>query len=263
MNELIPIGQLEGIAASGEAFPVDFDHAWEWAGYPRKDSALRRLKRKFKENTDYILLHHMAEQDRQEHGENLKLHHMVEFQDESNKGAASKHAGGRGKQDKYFLSIDCFLKFCLLAKTEQGEKIFSALIARLKTTGIQQIPQGGGLTEAQLSKIVMEQNRPLLERLERLESTILTSPDIQMRGLKNHLFDKIVVTENPKDYVEFNKLYHGHESYVSEPIPQDAFASVVCYLCPQIKAKRRYGGLEFIGCRLKTSHDNEKDENAF
>jgi len=53
MNDLIPIGQLEGIAASGEAFPVDFDHAWAWMGYSNKANALKRLKRAFKENTDY------------------------------------------------------------------------------------------------------------------------------------------------------------------------------------------------------------------
>jgi hypothetical protein len=41
MNELIPFAQLEIIAQSSEAFPVDFDLAWQWIGYSTKGNALR------------------------------------------------------------------------------------------------------------------------------------------------------------------------------------------------------------------------------
>jgi len=95
---------------------------------------------------------------------------IIIHMDDNQVNHGGKREGTGPSVKKYFLSIDCFLKFCLLAKTEQGEKIFSALIARFKTAGIQQTPQDGGLTEAQVSQIVMEQNRQLVERLEKLEA---------------------------------------------------------------------------------------------
>jgi len=104
----------------------------------------------------------------------------------------------------------------------------------------------------------------IMERLERMEITqqrieveVLTSQTIQMRQLKSYLFDKIVITENRKDYVEFQQLYYDHGRYVSEPIPHDAFAHLVTYLYPGIKTRRYKGGMDFTGCRLKTPHDRE------
>ena len=45
--------QIEAIAKSTEPFPVDFDEAWVWIGYTRKDNAKRALVNNFKEGVDY------------------------------------------------------------------------------------------------------------------------------------------------------------------------------------------------------------------
>jgi len=108
----------------------------------------------------------------------------------------------------------------------------------------------------------------VLERLERMEITqqrieveVLTSQTIQMRQLKSYLFDKIVITENRKDYVEFQQLYYDHGRYVSDPILRDAFAPLVTYLCPKIKVRKYKGILDFTGCWLKTPYDREKTKH--
>jgi len=76
---------------NGEQFPVDFDTAWQLAGYSRKSVAKRRLLR-FKQNTDYCT-------------EECKN-------------------GQRGRSsDLIYLSCDAFKHFCLLAETEQGDNI--------------------------------------------------------------------------------------------------------------------------------------------
>lgn len=45
--------QIEAIAKSTEPFPVDFNKAWLWIGYTRKDNAKRVLVNNFKEGLDY------------------------------------------------------------------------------------------------------------------------------------------------------------------------------------------------------------------
>jgi hypothetical protein len=43
-------------AADKKGFMLDFDDAWEWAGYSRKANAKRVLTRGFVEGTDYLSL---------------------------------------------------------------------------------------------------------------------------------------------------------------------------------------------------------------
>ncbi len=56
-NEKISIKEMiENALLSKEKFPVDFNNFWQWAGYSRKDSAKRTLKKFFKENKDFLIL---------------------------------------------------------------------------------------------------------------------------------------------------------------------------------------------------------------
>lgn len=45
----------KSLVESTEQFPVDFDVAWEWLGYSRKDSAKRVLLSNFELNIDFII----------------------------------------------------------------------------------------------------------------------------------------------------------------------------------------------------------------
>ncbi len=78
---------------SNDRFPVDFDLAWKWCGYTRKNNALAKLIADgFEEGLDYI---------------------------SAEKGAEKSH----GNSSNYSLTVDCFKHFGMMAKTEQGKQI--------------------------------------------------------------------------------------------------------------------------------------------
>jgi hypothetical protein len=74
---------------STERFPVDFDLAWQWMGYTRRDVAKRSLLR-FRDGKDF--------------------HSEVE------------KTGGRGFW-RFWLTVDCFKSLAMMAQTEQGDQV--------------------------------------------------------------------------------------------------------------------------------------------
>ena len=94
MNELILLKQqFEVIAQSGEQYPINFDDAWQWVGYARKDPALRTLKANFEEGFDF---------------------------DSTLKWDQDSRHGGDRRSVKYHLTTDCFLKFCLRPRKDKA-----------------------------------------------------------------------------------------------------------------------------------------------
>lgn len=85
--------ELEQIASSADPFPVDFDRAWQWIGYARKDIAKEALLRHFADSVDFM-----------------------SFPAESGK------LGGR-PSETICLTVECFKSFCMMAGTEQGRKV--------------------------------------------------------------------------------------------------------------------------------------------
>jgi phage anti-repressor protein len=82
------------LADSTEQFPVDFDLAWGWMGYTRRDNAARKLKH-FKESNHF-----------------LKVEEVVE-----------RGQGGGSARYRYWLTIDCFKSLAMMAQTEQGDQV--------------------------------------------------------------------------------------------------------------------------------------------
>jgi phage anti-repressor protein len=92
------IEQLKQIARSTESYPVDFDPAWQWVGYASKQKGLDSLKRNFNENTDF------------------NLNQTVEVRIEGKRKI-------KRPVDKYFLTVDCFKSFCMMAGTKKGKEV--------------------------------------------------------------------------------------------------------------------------------------------
>jgi phage anti-repressor protein len=90
-NNIVTFSQqiAQQLSDSAERFPVDFDLAWQWMGYARRDNALRRLK-------------HFKEGD---------LFRKVE-----------EKTAGRSIQ-RFWLTVDCFKSMAMMAQTEQGDKV--------------------------------------------------------------------------------------------------------------------------------------------
>jgi phage anti-repressor protein len=96
MNELaLYERQFDGIAASTNPFPVDFDQAWQWVGYSTKSNALRVLQENFEETVDFC----------------------------SSEMMSKKEGRGGHNERVYFLTVDCFKSFCMMAGTEKGKEV--------------------------------------------------------------------------------------------------------------------------------------------
>ncbi|BAU12900.1 hypothetical protein LEP3755_34330 [Leptolyngbya sp. NIES-3755] len=83
---------IKVIVQSQVEFPVDFDDAWQWVGYSRKDSAKDALIRNFEEEVDFSGIHRKTP------------------------------SGGR-PSERIYLTIDCFKQFCMMAGTERGKEV--------------------------------------------------------------------------------------------------------------------------------------------
>lgn len=92
-NQNFSIELAQQLINSSEQFPVEFDEAWQWLGYTRKDSALKTLKSYFVDGEDFTL-----------------------------RQSAEWRQGGRSG-DIYLLTTNCLKEFGMVAKTEQGKLI--------------------------------------------------------------------------------------------------------------------------------------------
>ena len=91
MNALVLKDHFLRIAESDVEFPIDFDDAWQWIGFSRKDPALRTLKNNFEEGFDFST-------------------------------SKWKSTGGR-PTIHYQLAIDCFKSLCMMAHTDTGKEV--------------------------------------------------------------------------------------------------------------------------------------------
>lgn len=107
--------QIKDFIKSKDPFPIDFDEAWEWCGYARKDPAKRKLVANFIKDFDYKIL-------------NFAPHKSGAIDKQSDSFAFHKREakiGKRGGHNKEVikLSSKCFKYFAMLAETERGKKI--------------------------------------------------------------------------------------------------------------------------------------------
>jgi phage anti-repressor protein len=116
---------FKGIVRSTERYPVDFDQAWQWVGYARKDYALDTLKTNFKKGLDYSGLDRNrsdGEEGSRGQGENLIFRSKQENQDQPFAHGGKREGAGR-KATAYFLTVDCFKSFCMMAGTDKGKEV--------------------------------------------------------------------------------------------------------------------------------------------
>lgn len=81
---------------SGEEFCIDFDLAWAWIGYARKDNARKKLTRNFRKDVDYYSMWRNVRHD----------------------GLSSA-----SQVEKIMLTIDCFKSLGMMAGTDKGREI--------------------------------------------------------------------------------------------------------------------------------------------
>lgn len=92
MTEILSLELVKDFVESTEEFPVDFDDAWRWIGYTRKDTAKDSLEANFHKGFDF----------------------SGEFRKNSLRGRPV---------EKIFLTVDCFKAFCMMAGTPKGREV--------------------------------------------------------------------------------------------------------------------------------------------
>lgn len=106
MNELnLTQGYIFSVLESGDRFPVDFDDAWRWIGYARKDSAKRALSDAgFVGGVDFQVLHNVVESD-------------------NHAGFSPQEVAAASRRESIRLTIDCFKSFAMMAGTSRGREV--------------------------------------------------------------------------------------------------------------------------------------------
>jgi phage anti-repressor protein len=88
----LTLTQVSNLVSSSEQYPVDFENAWQWLEYTRKDNALRMLKSNFQDG--------------------------VEFSSLKRRGSCEG-----GTAIFYYLTNDCFKMLAMLAGTPRGREV--------------------------------------------------------------------------------------------------------------------------------------------
>lgn len=127
-----------GLLRSSDDFPVDFDDAWQWVGYSRKDNAKAALlSAGFLEGTDFrIFLNHQEN-------------------------------SGRGRPtEKISLTVDCFKSFAMMAGTTCGQEVRLYFIDCEKRLKVLLKKQQQRYKDRVLKLIVQDQADPWAKRFE-------------------------------------------------------------------------------------------------
>jgi anti-repressor protein len=128
--------QIKATVESDQEFAVNFDDAWQWLEYSRKDAAKRVLVANFEQNIDYLVSHTIVE--------NL--------------------SGGRPTEEIY-LTKSCFKELAMLSGTARGKEIrlyFLECERQLKAIQASQPKLPGNYIEALEALIVSEKEKQTL-----------------------------------------------------------------------------------------------------
>lgn len=92
------------VLESGAEFSVDFDKAWQWLGYSRKDVAKDSLLENFELEVDYIVLRFNPETD-------------------NHKGFSPQELAVLKRKENIKLTVDCFKSWAMMAGTARGKEV--------------------------------------------------------------------------------------------------------------------------------------------
>jgi len=169
-------------------FPVDFEDAWVWLGYSRKDVAKRSLL-----NCGFI--------------EELDFHISAE---------ATTTGISANPKINIFLTVECFKQFCMMSGTDKGKEVRLYFIKCEKSLK-EQIKKNQLITQSelalQLSSFIEEQRQTtklLMERTNKLDAIEQGLNNNQ--GLKDILDGELInqytddIKFNVTEYLNYKKV---------------------------------------------------------
>jgi phage anti-repressor protein len=236
MDNMIQLKEnFELITRSTERYPVDFDQAWQWIGYTRKDNALHVLKENFEKNTDYHLL--------------------------NNKEMVKRPQGGGPQPILYFLTIDCFKAFCMMAGTEKGKEVRKYYL-QIEKEYHELLRQGRNgafvLTGDLLRELRLAWESKILTAADyrRIVLGKKTAPKIEeLRAEVRNFFSANIEPSGLEDYLPVADVYALYAEKAVSPMSRYKFTRRIQECYPDLTYKQKkiggYPVLVFCGCKLK------------
>lgn len=86
------------LVQSEDQFPVDFDQAWQWIGYAKKQNAKDKLAKNFNKGVDWVFTHMRV-------------------------NSAEQGVQGGRPVEQIWLSVDCFKCLAMMAGTAKGKEV--------------------------------------------------------------------------------------------------------------------------------------------
>jgi len=229
--------RFETIAQSSDQYPVDFDDAWQWIGYSTKQKGLEMLQANFEEGQDFLT---------------LRL----------------KSTGGRPSQG-YFLTVDCFKSFCMMAGTERGKEVRKYYIAVEKALfGICRQEQDEWKKNFPYPFLLLEDAAIKMRemRLAMNKGAITVSEWRRVvlgdfskykpcTDVINFINENVTITGNVSDYILATDIFARYEIQGKHELTRHKLTRKIKQTFPTLvyKQKKINGSvvLCFCGCRLK------------
>lgn len=165
-------------------FVVDFDLAWEWVGYSRKDVAKRKLTQNFVQNEDYSVVVKPAAQiggagmtgSETDKEKTKNTPNSVQNQHNSGTGPFDsaelwkqnkRTRGGDKRTEKIMMTGRCFCHFAFMANTVQGMMCRDFAMEMLR--GIRRLGEAIQNGEVELRRVNLD-SEPVRKRLKTCNS---------------------------------------------------------------------------------------------
>jgi phage anti-repressor protein len=220
MNDLIELkDKFEVIVQSTEQYPIDFDDAWEWQGYARKDNALKTLQDNFDEDADYCTI------TRKELDSALKRNQVLEH-------------GGDRRTEKYFLTKDCFKSFCMLAQTPKGKDVRRYYLKIEEAWNTPEMIRERAIQMGILQFTIPGSRRPALESVKTdLELIKIKVDEGKSRAdlvLSQFVLENFQITGVEKHKISIKDAYKLYCVYAINPLTQEEFEENICFAYPAV-----------------------------
>ena len=246
-SELAPLKErFEVIAQSVEQYPIDFDEAWQWIGYAKKQNAVDLLLGNFEVGFDFCLLQKTSKTEIGDKNKNLIF--TPKSKNQVNHGG-TREGAGRPSHD-YHLTTDCFKSFCMMAGTERGKEVRKYYLGVEKAfAGV--MKTGGGLTAAQTAQLAL---LPELTQLMGETRQAVEDPKAKAyRELEGFTADNLELHESNKVGAYVGMLYYIYKKEAKHPLSEREFMFKIALDHPEFELKCLKKAWFFDGCCMKTN----------
>lgn len=190
---------------SPQEYPVDFDMAWQWIGYSRKDSAKRHFeKSNFSETIDYSISRRKAENS----------------------------SAGR-PTEIIMLTVECFKQWAMMSNTDMGKQIRLYFLECEKIAKTQKHKIPGSYAEALMAAALAEQEKEILLA----EQKLLKEENHYLAEAVDELFDYSSIIRIAKFNNVSETLFDWHRL---KAVSQTMGVEIKKVPCPRFVTKNLY-----------------------